>query len=330
MRRRSAAALALAALLGLAGALPAPTSARQVAQLATVRVRPAIAGVPLLFHGQRYRTDSSGEVRVLATPQELADRGALLRDGLRVPTARLGPALQVRFSRWVGRTASIILLRPVRPMLVDPRGAPVDPSLAPRVTVRGTDGSRVVLPSGRVSWLPAIRAVVRPGGRWRERRVSYAVQEVLAHGANVVHRAQQRFVPARDARVTVHVLFFAVRFTARDALFGTPTGKAIVLRFPDGHSERHAFGTDAQLRLAGLPRGDYTVRVDGHGFSFSRPVALSRSQDVDLQVVTWPDIALVGTALLLVAGLLQLTRRWHVRRSSRTAIRMPARRAHDA
>jgi hypothetical protein len=251
----------------------------------------------------------------------------LLRDRLKVPPTQLGPGLQVRFSRWVGRTASIVLLRPVRVGLLDPQKKPVDPRLAPRVLVRGTDGSRLTLASGRVSWVPAVRAIVRPGARWRERRVSFAVQEVLARGANVVNRAQQHFVPARQQKVDVHVLFFEMRFRARDALFGTAIGTSVELRFPDGHTERVPLGSSGERAIAGLPRGDYLVNVSGPGISMSRPVVLSRSQDVGLQIITWLDVAL-GVALVLLALLaLSLVRRWLIRRSSHA--RIPIRAEHD-
>jgi hypothetical protein len=180
--------------------------------------------------------------------------------------------------------------------------------------VRGTDGSRLSLPNGRVSWLPAVQGVRAADGHWRRRKISYAVQELRAHGSDVVHRGEQRFVPARQRSVTVRSLFFAARFSAHDALLGSPAGTALVLRFPDGHIERHAFGPRGQRRLTGLPRGRYEVRVDGPGVSFSRPLTLSRTQDVDLRVISWVDIALVGGALVLAALAILLMGRRRARR----------------
>jgi hypothetical protein len=320
----AAAVLAAATILLTAAGVAAPTSASAAAarpgaraRVVTVRVRPAVAGVPVVLHGHRHRTDAAGAVHVRAGPRELAHRGILLRDRLRVPTTRLGRALQVRLSRWVGRTASIVLLRPVRLHLVNARGIAIDPSVAPRVGIRGTDGSRIDVPTGRVVWLPAVRAIVRPGGRWRSRGVSFAVQQVDAYGANAVNRAQQRFQPERARNVAVRVLFFAARVRSRDALFGTPSGDAVVLRFPDGHTKRLALGAAGERRLGGLPRGDYLLSVAGPGLSFARPVALSRSQDVTLQVITWLDLALSATAVLLGLFALELLRRGLIRRARR-------------
>jgi hypothetical protein len=311
------ATLAALAVAGAGDAATAGAATRPAALTVTLHVQPAVAGVPLVFHGRRSVTDANGEVRVRATRAELAHHSALLIARVRVLPVRLGPTRRARLVRWVGRTATLALLAPVRVLLADPAGRPVAARVAPAVVVRGTDGSQVTLRAGRVAWLAAVRAIKRPRVGWRPRRVSYAVQEVRSEGANVVHRAQQRFRPADQRRVTVQVLFFRARFTARDALFGGPIGHGIVLRFPDGHVERHRFGPGAEVTLGTLPRGGYQVRVDAPGFSFTRPVALSRSQVVALQVVSRKDIAVVAGALALVALALAVARRPHLRRPAR-------------
>jgi hypothetical protein len=293
-------------------AMPAPALALAPAlgaRVVTVRVRPAVAGVPVLLHHRRHLTDTAGEVQVLAGPHELANRGIRLREHLRVPPARLGPTLRVRLNRWIGRTASVVLLRPVRVRLIDPNGHPVSPGVAPRVGVRGTDGTQVELRTGRVTWLPAVRAIVRPGGRWRSRLVSFAVQDAVAYGANAVHRAQQRFEPERTPDLAVNVLFFAARVHARDALFGGPTGRAVVLGYPDGHTVRLPLTGAGDRELTGLPRGEYLLRVTGAGLSPARPIALSRSQDVTLQVITWRDLALGASIVGLGLLALEIARR---------------------
>jgi hypothetical protein len=298
-------AVALAALFPAPAAMLAPADA----SIATLRVRPAVEGVPLVLDGRRYVTDARGFVTVEATDRELADDWALLRERLRLPETSVAPDRRVRFGRWVARTPTLVLLAPVRVLLGDPEKRVLDPSVAPRVVVRGTDGTHASLPAGRTSWLPAVRPVVDPEGRWSRRRVSYAIQEARVHGANVVNRNQQRFTPAAHGRVVVDGLFFAARFAVTDALFGGPRGRAVRLRFPDGHTERFALDPGGRLIVEGLPRGNYEVSVDAAGLAFAQPISLSRSQDVRLRVISRLDIAVVGGALLLAALLLALAHR---------------------
>lgn len=300
-----AAVVILAGICGLPAVMPAPAGAAT----ATLRVRPALPGVPFTLHGRRYVTDSRGYVTVPATDRELAEDWALLRERLRVPASEIAPDRRIRFRRWVGRTPTLVLLAPVSVMLADPQRRLLDPGVAPEVVVRGTDGTHLALRTGRTSWLPAVWPVVDPAGRWSRRRVSYAIQEARAHGANVVNRNQQRFTPATESRVVVQALFFAARFAVSDALLGGPRGRAIVVRFPDGHTERFALDAGGRIVVEGLPRGDYEVSVDASGMAFSQPVSLSRSQDVRLQVISWLDIGLVGGTLLLTALLLAVVHR---------------------
>ena len=51
------------------------------------------------------------------------------------------------------------------------------------------------------------------------------------------------------------------------------------------------------------------MSVDGLGISSSRPVALSRDQEVDLKVISWLDIAVVLLGLASIALALLFLRR---------------------
>jgi hypothetical protein len=160
-------------------------------------------------------------------------------------------------------------------------------------------------------------AGVSPTGVFKlvRRPVYHSVQRVIVDGSNVINRGQQRFFPVRERRPQIQLLFFSARFRARDALFGFPVGSAVRLEYPNGRRERFEFGSDSELTLDSLPRGDYEVDVEGAGVSFSRPLSLSRNQDLELEVVTWLDFAaalLLLTAIVL--GLLLIGRPRLVRR----------------
>jgi hypothetical protein len=128
-----------------------------------------------------------------------------------------------------------------------------------------------------------------------------------------VHRAQWRFRPLSTRRLKVPLLLYALRFTSADALFGKPIGTAVLLTHPDGRTTRLPLH-DGVAEAAGLPRGAYRVRVEARGYSFEHPVALSRNQLVDMQVISLLDVAVVGGALGAIALALLLIGRPRLRR----------------
>jgi hypothetical protein len=134
--------------------------------------------------------------------------------------------------------------------------------------------------------------VARRNNRLRSKSLRYTVESVRIKGANVVNAGQQRFRPSETPRFPVQVLLYAARFKTRDAFFGFPLGSAVRLTFPDGRVERHELAKNGELVLRSLPRSDYEVTVDAPGFSFSRPVSLSRNQVVELEILSYLDIGL--------------------------------------
>jgi hypothetical protein len=131
----------------------------------------------------------------------------------------------------------------------------------------------------------------------------------MVTGANVVHRAQQRFFPARTPEARLRLLLFSARFEVHDALLGFPIGSAVQLRFPDGREQGFTLGSSGAVTVNSLPRGDYRVSAHALGVSSSRPVALSRDQRVEVRVISWLDIAIVLLALASIAIALLYARR---------------------
>ena len=92
-------------------------------------------------------------------------------------------------------------------------------------------------------------------------------------------------------------------------------GSRIRLEYPDGHERPLELGDGAELTLRTLPRGPYEVDVEGPRVSFTRPLSLSRDQDLQLQVITWLDFAVVLLLLVaIVVGLMLIGRPRLVRR----------------
>jgi hypothetical protein len=289
------AAVALTAFLGLLNA-PLPAAAQTV----EVETIPALSGVRFAIEGRTFRTDARGKVDL---PLGSLSKGQTLRGKVKVYDKRLSRTARARFSRWYGgSTAALSFEYLVRPVFRNLDGEPVDPELVSSVSLKARNGVRTTIRGGDAKWLPGTRVVpyhthTLATSALLSKNIDYQIEKVLVDGANVVNRAQQRFLPRRTRVVPVSLLFFETRVAARDAFFGFPIGSAVVLRYPSGRSEHHRLGAGATTVLRSLPRGEYDVKVEGGGISFTRPLSVSRNQEVELKVLSWVDIGLAALVL---------------------------------
>jgi hypothetical protein len=169
-------------------------------------------------------------------------------------------------------------------------------------------GVRETFSDSEPKWLPGGRAVRRSTGL-EETKILYSVDTVTVRGSNVVNSKQQRFYPSESRDWQIQLSLYAARFTARDALFRFPIGSGIQLEYPDGHTEQVPFESSGETTVTSLPRGTYHVKVDGPGLSFSRPIVLSRDQELQLEVISYYDMAAVSVLLTsIVLGLLFIGR----------------------
>ena len=299
-RVRALAACMAAALipLGLAGAPDARGALPTVIQ--TV---PEVPGMRFAIGDVEFEADANGRAY---PPPAAASSGARLRA---LPT-EVAPGTRARFDRWYRHRgiAAIELYHLVRPTFVDLQGRRVDPEDVGAVTLRGSQGRVHVFEEDRPQWLQGNRVIPESQGT-RSTGIYYSAEKVVVSGSNVVHRSQQRFFPARSRTMQLRLLLFAARITVRDALLGFPIGSTIRLEYPNGGELSQALGPGARLVVGSLPRGDYRIAVDAPGISSSRPIALSRDQDVELRVISWLDVLVVLLGLASVAvGLLYLRR----------------------
>ena len=130
------------------------------------------------------------------------------------------------------------------------------------------------------------------------------MQEIQFAGSNVVNASQQRFVPAEQRDVDVELLFFSMTVHMHDAFFAFPQRGSVDLAYPDGSTQRFSLGGDGTLTIPSLPRGQYTLTSVGPGPHMSRPLAISRTQDIQLGFYSWLDIlSVVGIVVLFAGGL---------------------------
>jgi hypothetical protein len=284
-----AAALSALSVAGLG--LAAPSEAVAAVEVQTV---PPVEGVRFSYRGKTVRADSLGRVRLNVSTTNLQRQ-------VKVTPTPVSRGVRAGLDRWYPKrgVAAIAFFHRVRPRFINLQGNAVDARLVDAVRVKGSHGEQHRFRHGEREWLQVSRVVPRRGGRLRSQSLRYSVQRVTVRGSNVVNAGQQRFRPAKTPEFPIQLLLYSARFKTRDAFFGFPIGSAVRLEYPNGRVERHELGENGELLVPTLPRSDYKVTVDGPGFSFSRPVRLSRNQEVELEVLSYLD---VGLALFVMAA----------------------------
>ena len=277
-----------------------------------VRTVPPVGGVTFVIGRRTYTTDRAGRVTLPLSAS------APLYSQVDVPDAQIARDVRTHFGQWYGSVksktvrATIGFSYRVALAFDVPAGADLSKGAISLVRLTSSTGQVLTLQGDAVrkeQWLEGTRVVSRGGGL-ESKDVEYSVSSAQIHGANIVNRGAQRFAPARDRVFRIKTLWYHARFSSRDLLFGSPIGSAVMLTYPDGSQERIAFADNAEVTVAALPRGNYKVSVEGAGTSFTRPLTLSKDQSVDLQMLSYLDVAVVFGALVLVAaGLLVFGRR---------------------
>jgi hypothetical protein len=308
--RAALASLLIALVLVPAGAPAA--SAAEGPRAVTLHTMPRTPGVRIRHHGRTYTTDARGRVTLTLNVFRSArptSGGFLPFAPPKVLTTRLASGMVARFGGFFkrGRVIGLSLFTKTRLRFVNREGRDLPSARVTAVRLKSRTGVQVTLRAGQVANLHASRVVAVPDGV-RSKAIEYSVEAVDVNGANVVNRAQQRFFPLRTRELIVPLLLYSARFTSRDALFGYASGSAVLLTDPDGATMRIPLRS-GNAETGGLARGEYLVKVDAPGFSFERPVSLSRDQVVDLAVVSYLDLAVIfGGLTALAIGLVLVGR----------------------
>lgn len=317
-----------------AAAAPAPPQLRTI----PLRTVPAVAGIRITVAGRTAVTDRRGRARLLV-PTRTTRRVDLTGGGLHgllrairhnTPTiegVRLPDGGRAEFDRFHGGDVVTVVLDTFyafQPFFVGIDGRRIDAREVQSYTLKSRHGVRVTVKGSGPVELQGSR-VVSLNDSLVSKQIGWAVERVIVDGSNAVHRGQQRFHPARlEAAFPIQLLFFRAKFTAQDAIFGFHVGSAVRLRYPDGTEREYPFARDGTVTLPALPRGDYSVDVEGPGLTPARPVALSRDQVVDLKVISILDLAVVGFGLAAVLIGLVVARRPHLRSPARVRAHVAA------
>ena len=266
----------------------------------TVKTVPPVKGMRFKLGDRVIRADSRGQLRLHNDP-------GVLQRNLKVLKTRTGPHSYAAFSRFYpsGETlnATLAFYYRVKPRFINLQGKAVDSRHVSSLSIKGVHGATYKFRGTQERWVQGNRVVTatdiraqrskRRSARFRIKPLDYAITSAIVEGSNVVNAGQQRFLPGKAGNVRVRLLLYSAHFKTRDSFFGFPIGSGLKLTHPSGRVESYELEKGGQLALSSLPRGDYQVAVVGPGFSFTRPVSLSRNQEVDLEVLSYLDVGLV-------------------------------------
>ena len=287
---------------------PDPVSERLL-----VTANPAIAGLRFELDGETFFTNEVGVAQI-----EVREWSPDLQQRIQVPDTELvdGEARSRAsfwgWDAWIGSSDSQVsaffdLKYPVTWSFEDSAGKIVDPSTVTSITVKNSLGFLYTFEGEQArseQYLLGSRVAKAQTGNANE-PIHYSIQDVVIRGASVVYRGRQEFPIGPTNHWDIRVLLYSVTIHARDALFGFPVGSAVTVIYPDGATNQFPLDADQQVTLESLPRGEYQLSVVGPGFSPFRPLSLSRTQAIDLEVITYTDMAVVmGLFAAFVFGLL--------------------------
>ena len=270
-----------------------------------IQTIPAIPDIPFALAGQQVSTGQDGTADIKI--------GKVGDYPLTILTNQYNnPDQQIQFARWIDDTntpykvikiptkkviqVGFNVFEKVGQSFVDLGGFPVSPNRVAEFTIRSAQGDLFTFSDGQPRWLPASR-VVRFQNGLVPTNLLYSVISMTVDGANVVNKSQQRFYTSPNGNWQISLILYSLTIRANDGLFGSSVGKSVNLVYPDGHAQNYPLDHNGTVAIHSLARGNYTVEVlDTKGLKQIIPVALSRSQTVDIKVPTRLDLLLLASA----------------------------------
>jgi len=195
------------------------------------------------------------------------------------------------------------------PNFVNSKGIQLDREKIDSVTVVDDPDNRFRLQANEPWWLQGTR-VTTSNPQLSAERILYRVHEVEIDDTTVEASTQEPFFPgSKETSVVVGPSFPSLHILVRDALFGSPMNGSVLIRYPGGQVERHPLDRQGALELKSLSRGDYAVTTDAGGLSKTRSFLVYRRQELQLQVVSYVDIAVAAVVIATVAAGAMVLRR---------------------
>lgn len=193
----------------------------------------------------------------------------------------------------------------------DRDGNAVDTDRIQEMALRSSIGEVLSVTGPRALWLHGTRVLSNNVPR----AIYWTVQSVTIDGTSVVNRSEYRITPSEQSHLDIELLMFDLQVVVQSRLLGSNAGNEIVLEHPDGATSRHDLEA-GRATIRSLPRGEYSITTSGFGIGISRPVALSRDQEVRLHFFPWLEVA--AAAAVIMALLILPVRLGARRRASRS------------
>jgi hypothetical protein len=296
---RALATTTLMALILVTGMLPAAgaPSERDV----VIKTIPTVPDFPITLDDETVLTNKSGTAKFRTSDrQSLTQRVKVKNQKLKLEGRKVRVEPSNKYLGAADPAVAMDVFWPVSFSFVDLNGAPVDVDQIKSLQLKSSTGEILEVPANESIWLQGSRVVSLNGGP-EYKKIQWSIEAVQYASSNVVNSAQQRFEPADTGEVQVVLLFYRTKVTVKDAFFGFGVGDAVLVTSPEGHVDRFALGDNHTVELPSLPRGTYSITVEGPGPRMDRPVAISRDQVLDLKFYSWLDVGLVGGFLAAFA-----------------------------
>jgi hypothetical protein len=289
----------------------------------TVYALPAIAGVSISVDGQVHVTDSTGAVHL-----DIASAGYHTFGASNTST---DPTVKLRFVHWsTGSSApsiryhlladesvyasfAVAFLTHVK--IVDADGNSLENPNLGAVTATGPRGAYLQLwPSNGDQWLeippPSRTSLVGTPNDWH-----YSISSAFYQGLSVANRGDSSFVPGPGKSWVIRLRLYTLNVHVRNPVLGSPHTSVLVIS-SNGIGRTAALDSKGNVRLVDLPRGDYTVKLVGPGYSLTVVTTMTRSQSIEVPAAS-PQEFFLGywvIGLLVLLFVLLVRRRWLAQR----------------
>jgi hypothetical protein len=282
----------------------------------TVQALPAIAGVSLSIDGQVHVTDATGAVKMDVASAGYHTFGAA--------NTSADPNVKLRFVHWstgssdasiryhlladenVYASFSVLFLTHVK--IVDADGHSLEGPNLGLVTASGPRGTNLQLwPSKGDQWLeippPSRSSLAGTPNDWH-----YSVSGATYQGLSVANRGDSSFVPGPGKTWVVRLRLYTLSVHVRHPIVGTPHTSVLVIS-SNGIGRTAALDSNGNVQLKDLPRGDYTVKLVGPGYSLTVLTTMTRSQSIEVPAASPQEFFLgywvIGLGLLLLVLLVR-------------------------